>query len=126
MATTSPMAYESIERRLRHNDALSAIRASWNRSGAMNSTRKSSGFNVMEICPRASRATTTPQAIWMSGSDTRGISWSSTAEANTTANKTNANSSAAMRSFRLPDFVSITPSYHRLLRPLLLRKPSTW
>ena len=42
MASTRPMASDKMEWRLRHSSVLLASFASWNRSGAMNSTKNSS------------------------------------------------------------------------------------
>ena len=93
---TSPMASDTMEPLLSHNPRLLACRDSSKSSGAMNSTKNSSGSIATSTGVPTSRMTIAPIAICTSGNDTRGIIWSSTADTSTAANSSNTNSSISM------------------------------
>lgn len=96
VASTKPTARDTMAPLLSHSPRLLACRDSSNSNGAMNSTRNSSGSIATSTGAPTSKMMTAPSAICTNGNDTRGVTWSSTAETSTAANNSNTNSSISI------------------------------
>ncbi len=97
MAITSPIASATMERRFFQSSAFDASLASWNSSGAMNITRKRSDSSKrMSTDPPANMAMMRPSAIWISGEETFGTSWSTTEDTNTAQIKSRTSTNVSM------------------------------
>ena len=93
VSSTSPTASDRMAPLFSHSSRGSVLRASLNRSGAMNSTRNNSEEMCTSWMAGTKSATAQPTAICTSGSERRGTTWHRTAEPITQASTTRASSS---------------------------------
>ena len=83
---TRPIANETIVVLFSHRLRLSASSASLKSKGAINRTKNSSGSIFTSIGEIASIAMPMPRAIWISGDEMRGTTWSRMEESSTANN----------------------------------------